>query len=290
MDIAIIIISIIAIGCVGWAILLFSENKSLSKNLENQRKKGNDLQNKLSSANDQVKSLKTDRAKVSESNANALWRLHLAQVSLEAGAIAFYAERAKSDRFTKTYRELYDKHKELIEETNQNAQARIAWSGIKLAANLVPFLGAFLEAGEVIESVVNAGEAATDSSNILGVLESAMEKFEISGVTSISAELPIDLDINDTPFALTEEVQNAFNGAFEEHLMESEKLDPSNFRDFATDAIQRTGDAEALKLLTEEALINIYSSFIDFGIGYYDYHKTRKLELPEDASVSDKPE
>ena len=156
----------------------------------------------------------------------------------------------------------------------------------------MPFLGAFLEAGEVVGSAFEVGDAINESSDILTAIDSTVEKFEISGTTSI--ELPIDPDINDIPLSLTEGVRSEFNGAFEEHIMGFEKLDSSNFNAFVTNAIQRTGDMEALaSLIADEnatGFYNLYVSFIEFGIEYYEYHKTRIALPSEDNSVSDKLE
>ena len=306
MGIVVITISIIAVGSFGCAMWLLSEykrlstenrtlstkNGTLSTDLVKEEKKSENLQIKLDSADDQIKRLETDRAKVSGSNANALWRLHLAQVSLKAGAVSLHAERAKSDQLTgiyqnliESYRSLYNEHRDLIDESQRRANERLARSGIKLGLNLVPLLGAILEAGEIIESVIDAGEAVSESSDILSALESAMDKFDISGDFSGSVELPVDSDI-------TEEVQSAYTETFDLYLTDPEKLEASDLRAFATDAIQRTGDVPALESLVKDedptAILNIFASFAEFGIEYYDYHKIKKLEPPEDATDSDK--
>jgi regulator of replication initiation timing len=294
---------------------LSTENQTLSTENGTLSAENQTLSTENETLSIENKTLKTDldtsekeKSEVSESNANAVWRLHLAQVSLEASAVAFYVERTKSDQLTgvsqdltKKYGELYDEHKDLIEEykglieeSNQRAEERLARSGIKLVANFVPFLGAVIEVGEVIESLADTGEALIESSDMLSAFGNTMGNLEIPRAFPVSMETPIDADIDDTPIALTEEVQSAYTGAFDQYLMESEKLDISNLRDFSTEAIQRTENAEALKSLAEDArnaaIGNFCESLKDFRIEYYEYHQTQKLEPPENSKDSDKNE
>ena len=302
----IVIISIIAVSCFGWVMWLLPEYKRLSTENETLSAENQTLSTKNGTLSTENETLKTDldtsekeKSEVSESNANALWRLHSAQVLLEASAVAFYGERTRSDQLTKVhqnltkeYGELYDEHKDLIDESKQRAKERLARSGIKVIANFVPFLGAIIETGEIIEGLVDTGETLTESSGMLSTLEKAMDNVDISGAFPVSMETPVDADMGDTPIALTEEVQSAYTGAFDQYLMESEKLDISNLRTFSTEAIQRTENAEALKSLAEDAndaaVLNFYESLKDFRIEYYEYHQTQKLEPPENPKDSDK--
>ena len=132
---------------------------------------------------------------------------------------------------------------------------------------------------------MNAGEVAAESTEVLAAAQSLADVLaNLENLGSISISMP-DQDIDTISIALTEEGQHAFKVAFEQHLMDIEKLDPSNLTAFATDVHQQAGNLDSLKSLTErehyERIGTIFENFVDLGINYHDYHKAHKQKPAE---------
>ena len=256
------------------------------------------LHNRLATANSEITNLKAEltttieqRAEISQSNANALWQLHLSDVSLQAGAAAFYEECAKSELLESISTVLQQKHDALnkthqnfVDKSKKKANRRFVLGVFKVAVDALPYGGTVVDfAGEVVDKVKDffsgAGDAVPDMSDTLGDTKSlgeALENLENQG----SASILMSQDTDEIPTALTKDVQGAYKGAFNEYLMEPEELDPSAFSKFSTATIVKTGNVVTIESVSgnenDETILKIFSKFKDLGIEYYDYHKTYK--------------
>lgn len=304
MDILIIIISIIAVSCLGLASVLFenkrlstknralsTRNETLSTDLTKEEKKSQNLQIKLASAEDEIEDLKTDRAEVSQSNANAVKHFHHSQILLQTSVVAFHHEQKKNEQVIEAYQNLERMYKDLsetynttIEKSKSRSKRRVGTSILGLGAGLIPGGGTV---SNLLQLIIEGGEAAVESSDILAAVQALSDVIEnVEHLESISISMP-DQDIDSISIALTEEGQNAFKAAFKQHLMDAEKLDPSNLTAFATEAHQHVENLDSLKSLTEnEHYKRICATIVnlgDLGINYYDYHQAHKQQPAEKA-------
>ena len=87
--------------------------------------------------------------------------------------------------------------------------------------------------------------------------------------------------------ALTEEGQSAFKAAFEQHLMDTEKLELSDLTTFTIDTYQHAEELDSVKSLTDqehfESVCTIFDNLVNLGVSYYDYHETHKVQPAEEA-------
>ena len=130
------------------------------------------LHNRLVTAKSEITNLKTEltttiekRAEVSQSNANAVRRLHVSQISLQASAVAFLNERKKCEQLVESYRNLEQMYNNLSETYNttvkkskRNAKWRLGASVVKTGAGLLPGGGTATELGsQLIQFFMGAG-------------------------------------------------------------------------------------------------------------------------------------
>lgn len=253
------------------------------------------LHNRLTTAYGEIKNLKSEltattekRVEVSQSNAKALRQLHLSGVSLQTSTVALHHERKKSKQVSSNcqnlkaaYNNLYKMQEVFVEKSESQEMRKFFMTLIKGAADIIPWGGAAVDGAEKLyEILTSAGVGATEARNILAAFKSFETAIEnLVNLESISISLP-DQNIDDIPIALTEDAHSALNKTYEQNIMDSEKLDRSNLRDFSTDIIQRSEGLDSVKSLTEkehyERIEGIFIDPVDLGIEYYDYHKTYK--------------
>ena len=260
------------------------------------------LHNRLATANSEITNFKAEltttiekRAEVSQSNANAVRRLHLSQISLQASAVTFHNEQKKHEQLIESYRNLeqmYSKlsntHNTTVEESKRKAKWALGMAIVRAGIDLLPVVGTTVNlVSGIIQRLMNIGEVTTESSEIVAAAASLTDVMEnLENLESVSIQLPDDR-VNSISIALPEGSQDAFKAAFEQHLMDAEKLELSNLTAFATDAHQQAENLDSMKSLTgrehHEIVSIILENVMDLGLSYYDYHEAHKAQPAEKA-------
>ena len=253
-------------------------------------------------ANIRIANLKTkltttieQRREVSQSNANAVRRLHVSQISLQSSVVAFYNEQKKYKQLIESYRSLEQMYNNLsktyntsVEKSKRKAKWALGIAIVKAGLDFLPIVGTVVNlASRLLQWLMNTGEVAAESSDIIAAAESLTDVItNLENLEPISIPLP-DQDIDSISIALTEDGQRAFKDAFEQHLMDTEKLELSNLTDFTTDAHRHAEGLDLVKSMTEdehyERTCIIFDNLVNLGFSYYDYHKAHKEQPAEKA-------
>ena len=269
-----------------------------------------DLESDLVSANTRIEDLESDldtsekeKAKALELNANARWQLYLSHISLQAGAVVFYEERAKSELLESTNTVLQEEHDALnrahqgfVDKSKKKAQNRLILGIAKIGLDWLPYGGTAVDlvaeaADKAKDFFSGPGDAVSDMNDALEDAKSlgeTLEDLESGGPIWI---LISNQDNDEVPAALTEGVQSTYNQVFEQHLMEPEELDPSAFGKFSTEIILQMGNVVTLESVSgdenDEAIRKIFLDFEQLRDEYDDYRETYKSRSA-DAESSDK--
>ena len=318
MTTAIIVISIFALCCLGWAIWLFGEDRKRRAELEtvNEEKraadgKKRDLQTQLDTANNQIedfelqlktanniignvqiklkmanteiKVLKIRLADTEVDKRDAQWLSHLSVVSLQRSVGALCGERRRSARLKRDRDQTIKNYLEFCKRVKEQAEARVVRKGVAVVFSFVPGLGVLdilLDAGDIVGDVTDASEAIEAVSS---AVENSTEVFD-----DIVIEFPRLMTSDDMSVALIQDTQSTFRESFEETFKEDIAhdcvgvLDGSKLEIFVTETLQSTGNLVIQS--AEEAYINgVFEKLEDFASEFKDYRELLK-EQPEENS------
>ena len=265
------IFAVAALGCFIWAILLLLENQRISSKAESEKAKilGN---------------AESEKAKILESRRNALWLLYLSELSLQASVSALHRERGRSTNLRKSHQGTLDKYREFAEKVQNRTKRRLVSKGVGAALSLVPGLGLFEVAKDLIEIAAEAEEAGEGIGSVTDAFTKLSSDVE-TGFSNISTD-------DEVPIALTQDKQNVFKEAFEQNIdSDLETLNASSLDSCVKDSILNMEGSESIQLMTEreqEDLIkDIFRQVEDYVKDASRYHQDRKEQQEGNAARSE---
>lgn len=235
MDTSTILISIFAVaavGCFGWAIWLLLENQRLSSKAEREKAKI-------------LADAESEKQRILENRRNALWLLYLSELSLQASVSALHREQQRSASLKESHQGTLNKYGKFAEKVQNSAKRRLVGKGVGAALSLVPGLGLFEVAKDLIEIASEAEETSE----------------EIKTVTDAFTELSSDVETefsnistdDEVPIALTQDKQNVFKEAFEQNVgSDLDTLNASSLESCVKDTVLNMGDSETVQSMTDE--------------------------------------
>ena len=234
MLIVLIIVSILAAACLGFAIWFRREWK----------KSEAELQERLTN--------------VEEDKEAALWQLYLSEVSLLTSVSALYNERRRFVDLKEISDETLRSYQEFLKNLKQQTERRLIRRGVAVVMSFVPGIGLLDVLGDVGEISDSAGNASESIDEMPG---------EIEKLAEIPSKLPFNESTidDDTPFDLIENAHTTFQKSFKNEFVEFDEnvvgasaseeqmnVDASELRTFVDDTIQSTQDLEPIKSITDE--------------------------------------
>ena len=241
MLITIIVISAVAVVCLGLAIWFWFE-------LEKVKTDRNKFEGQL---------------KTAEKDKNdALWQLYLSEVSLLTSVSALYNERRRFVDLKKISDETLGSYRKFRKNVETKAEKRLVRKSAAVAMSFIPGLGLLDILGDIGEILADAGDASEFIDNMPN---------EIKKLAKIPSELPFDESMinDDTPFDLIENSHKTFQESFKNEFIEFDEsdgqmnVDASELKTFVDDTIQSTQDLEPVKSITEEERQKIIDRTLD---------------------------
>ena len=270
------------------------------------------LETQLEEANSDIVRLETQTEGLSrnlklifEHNKQALWLVHLFELSLQATAVALCNERVQVVHLIKKYQELEKKYQELYqefdttaqdyknfrEEVERRARRRLFKAGIGVALSFVPGVGLIQilsDLGGILDFITQASEDASDLSDLLKSFELSDDAVrDLENLVSVAStlllmpEVPLDQDTAVEPVALTPKSQSVVKDTFEKYLdADVEVLAISDLNAFVRNLIQEMNDlVESLPNIDRQKVVritNIVNNFGQFDVAYYNYDPSPK--------------
>ncbi len=220
--ILIILIPILAVGCLGWALWIISQR---------------------------------EKAKILNSSRKALWLLYLFEVSLQASVSALYSERLRSKGLQDTCRETINRYEEFREEVQGKVKKRLVRKGIGAALSFVPGLALV----DILSDLADMDSGVEDANDQIKEAEAAFYKFskdwrvefaDISSDDEISIALTQDK---------REVFTNTFKWYIDPDL---QILNASTVSSRVKDIIQNRDDVESITSMTDENIKDVVEDIL----------------------------